>query len=184
MSPLGRCRRSPVRPGRQVPPCPGVSNECRVNSWMREKRERGAVLKRVTVVGSMKSLLRAARQVTSLVFAGALFVHALPAAAQTDEQRASARSLATEGATAFNEARWKEAVDLFTRAESLVHAPPHLLFLARAHTKLGQFVKAREAYLKIVKETLAPNAPRAFRDAQVSAEQELKEIEPRIGSLT
>jgi hypothetical protein len=105
------------------------------------------------------------------------------ALAQSDEQRAGARTLATEGAQAFNEGRFKDAVDLFSKAESLVHAPPHLLFMARAHAKLGQFVKAREAYLKIVKEQLAPNAPQAFRDAQSAAEEERKAVEPHIGKL-
>ncbi len=104
--------------------------------------------------------------------------------AQSDEQRAAARSLATEGAKAFNEGRFKDAVDLFSRAESLVHAPPHLLYRARAHVKLGQLVRAREAYLKIVKETLPSNAPKAFADAQAAATSEVKEIEPRIGRLT
>ncbi len=103
--------------------------------------------------------------------------------AQSDEQRAGARSLATEGAMAFNEGRFKDAVELFAKAESLVHAPPHLLFLARAHTKLGQFVKAREAYMKIIKEQFAANAPQAFHDAKVTAEEERKLVEPRIGSL-
>jgi tetratricopeptide (TPR) repeat protein len=102
---------------------------------------------------------------------------------QTDEQRAGARSLATEGAAAFNDARYKEAVDLFTKAESLMHAPPHLLYLARAHAKLGQFVKAREAYLRVTKEQLAPNAPQAFREAQTTAQKELNAINPKIGSL-
>lgn len=104
--------------------------------------------------------------------------------AQTDEQRAGARSLATEGAQAFSEGRFKDAVDLFGKAESLVHAPPHLLFMARAHAKLGQFVKAREAYLKVIKEQLPPNAPQAFRDAQVTADEERKQVEPHIGRLT
>lgn len=105
------------------------------------------------------------------------------ALAQSDEQRSGARTLATEGAQAFNEGRFKDAVDLFSKAESLVHAPPHLLFMARAHAKLGQFVKAREAYLKIVKEPLSPNAPQAFRDAQSTAEEERKQVEPHIGKL-
>ena len=103
---------------------------------------------------------------------------------QSDEQRAAARSLATEGSTAFNEGRYQDAVDLFGKAESLVHAPPHLLFLARAHAKLGQLVKAREAYMKVVKETLPPNASPAFRNAQSAANDEVRAIEPRIASLT
>jgi hypothetical protein len=107
----------------------------------------------------------------------------MPAFAQTDEQRAGARSLATEGASAFNDGRFKDAVDLFSKAESLVHAPPHLLFIARASTKLGQYVKAREAYLKITKEQLPPNAPQAFRDAQGSASREMAAIDHKIGGL-
>jgi len=103
--------------------------------------------------------------------------------AQTDEQRAGARSLATEGASAFSDGRYKDAVDLFTKAETLMHAPPHLLYLARAHSKQGQFVKAREAYLRITKEQLAGNAPPAFRDAQSTAQKELNAINPKIGSL-
>lgn len=125
-----------------------------------------------------RRVLPAALWVVGLVFVPSL------AEAQSDEQRAAARSLATEGATAFQEGRFKEAVDFFGKAESLMHAPPHLLFLARAHVKLGQLVRAREAYLKIVKETLPANAPKAFRDAQASAETEVREIEPKIASLT
>lgn len=120
----------------------------------------------------------------SAVLSACLLGSVSPALAQSDEQRAGARSLATEGAAAFNEGRYKEAVDLFVKAESLMHAPPHLLFAARAHAKLGQFVKAREAYMKVVKEQLAPNAPQAFRDAQAASEEERKLVEPHIGRLT
>ncbi len=120
----------------------------------------------------------------SALLAACLLGASRPACAQSDEQRAGARTLATEGAQAFNEGRFKDAVDLFSKAESLMHAPPHLLFMARAHAKLGQFVKAREAYLKIVKEQLPPNAPQAFRDAQAAAEEERKQVEPHIGRLT
>jgi hypothetical protein len=95
-----------------------------------------------------------------------------------------ARSVATEGAKAFSEGRFKDAVELFGKAESVMHAPPHLLFLARSHVKLGQLVRAREAYLKILKETLAANSPKAFRDAQTAAETEVREVEPKIASLT
>ena len=114
----------------------------------------------------------------------ALSAIAPPANAQTDQERAGARAAASEGAKAFNEGRYADAVDLFTRAESLVHAPPHLLYLARAHEKQGQLVKAREAYLKITREKLAADAPDAFKQAQTSAEQELSALEPRVPYLT
>jgi hypothetical protein len=73
---------------------------------------------------------------------------------------------------------------MFVRAEQLVHAPPHLLFMARSLDKLGRLVEAREAYLKILNEQLAPNAPNAFRSAKANAEQELAVIEPRLAQVT
>jgi hypothetical protein len=129
------------------------------------------------------TLLNTRRLFACAVLGASLCGSVSPAFAQSDEQRAGARTLATEGATAFNEGRYKDAVDLFTKAESLVHAPPHLLFLARSHAKLGQYVKAREAYLKVVKEQLPSTAPQAFRDAQSAAEEERKQVEPHIGRL-
>lgn len=114
----------------------------------------------------------------------AALLGAAPSAAQTDQQRAGARAAATAGAEAFKAGKWADAIDLFSRAESLVHAPPHLLYLARAHSKLGHLVEAQELYYKITKETLAPNAPKAFKDAQTDAANELKALEPRVPSLT
>lgn len=114
----------------------------------------------------------------------ALLSAPLPALAQSDEQRAAARELATEGARAFQEGKYDQAVELFGRAESLYHALPHLLFMARAHAKLGHFVKARETYLKIQREALPPNAPQAARDAQSNAANEIGGVEAQIGRLT
>lgn len=104
--------------------------------------------------------------------------------AQSDEQRANARALAAQGVQASSEGRWQDAVDLFERAESLVDAPTHLLFGARAHAKLHHYVKARELYLRVIRAQLSPDAPRAFRNAQTSASDELKDVEPHIGELT
>jgi hypothetical protein len=119
-----------------------------------------------------------------VALSAAVWFGAPQALAQSDAERAGARAAATEGAKAFEEGRFKEAVDLFARAESLVHAPPHLLYIARSHEKLGQLVEARESYLKITREQLSPDAPAAFKQARTSAEQELAALEPRIPYLT
>jgi hypothetical protein len=111
-------------------------------------------------------------------------VAVMPAFAQSDEQRAAARELATDGADAFDAGRYEDAIDRFTRAESLVHAAPHLLFLARSHAKLKQYVKAREAYIKIINEQLPANANRAVKDAKTSAQDEIGTVESKIGRLT
>jgi hypothetical protein len=76
--------------------------------------------------------------------------------------------------------RWAEAVDLFTRAESMLHSPVHLLYMARSYEKLGSLVKARESYIKITNEELPAGAPQPVREAKADAEKELDALEPRM----
>lgn len=103
--------------------------------------------------------------------------------AQSDQDRAAARSLATQGAEAFTSGRFEEAIDLLGRAEAIVHAPTHLLLMARAQTRLGRLVAAKETYLRIVREELPPTAPSPFKKAQQDAREELAAVDPRIASL-
>jgi len=105
------------------------------------------------------------------------------AAAQTDEDRAGARAVATQAFEAEEAGKCDEAVALFRRAEAIVHAPPHLLHIARCEVKLGRLVSAREDYLKVMREELPSTAPRAFVDAQGVAQQELAALESRIPTL-
>jgi hypothetical protein len=128
-----------------------------------------------TVLGALGRGSLAAALSVSLVLGPAA-----PVFAQSEMERAGAREAAKEGAKAFGEKRWAASLDLFTRAESLVHAPPHLLYIARSAASLGQLVKARETYLKITREKLAATAPPAFKDAQASATKELAALEPRV----
>jgi hypothetical protein len=102
------------------------------------------------------------------------------ASAQTDEERSGARAAGTAGLEAFNAGKYDQAVDYFGRAESLMHAPTHLLYLGRANGKLGHLVSAREYYLKLTQERLPASASKPFRDAQASGDKELAELEPRL----
>lgn len=121
----------------------------------------------------LSSALAGAALVGSITFSRGAF-------AQTDEQRSGARAAATQGAQAFSEKRWADAVDLFTRAESLVHSPVHLLYMARAYEKMGSLVKARESYIKITNEELPAGAAQPIKAAHADAEKELEAIEPRV----
>jgi hypothetical protein len=121
---------------------------------------------------------------TSVLALSAVLGFARNAQAQSDQERAGARAAATEGLSAMSQQRWADAVDLFQRAESLVHAPTHLLYLARAYVKLGKLVQGREVYIKITKENLASTAPQPFRDAQTEAGRELGALEPRLAYIT
>jgi len=101
----------------------------------------------------------------------------------TAEEKAGARAAATEASAAFEQKRYAAALDLLQRAESLVHAPTHLLMIARTHVALGQLVKGRESYMALSRESLGANAPFAFKDAQVEGKRELNALEPRIPTI-
>ena len=106
-------------------------------------------------------------------------VHADPSA----EDKAGARAAAERGGAEYKAAHFKEALDLFLRAESLIHAPTHVLMIARTQAALGDIVVAKESYLKITREDLASTAPPAFKRAHGDAEKELKDLEPRIPAI-
>jgi hypothetical protein len=104
--------------------------------------------------------------------------------AQTDQERAGARVAAQAGLDAFDSQKWAEALDLFARAESLLHAPVHLYYIGYSRMKLGKLVGAREAFLKLTNEHIPASAPKAFKDAQKDAAKELALLEPRIPQVT
>jgi len=104
--------------------------------------------------------------------------------AQNTDDRVDARAAAAEGARAFSEKRWADAVDYFKRAESLVHAPPHLLYMARAQAEIGQLVESRENYFTIIHEDLKADAPQVFRSAKESAAKEVSAVEARLAYVT
>jgi len=124
------------------------------------------------------------RLISSLVPGALVLLCSTVALGQTDLERATARDAANSGRAAFDAGQYEKAIDQFSRAEQLVHAPPHLLYLARSQAKLGKLVAAHETYLKIKRETLKPGAPKAFSDAQAFAEQELPSVDARLPYVT
>ncbi len=127
--------------------------------------------------------LRARVALIATMVALACIAPAAHAAEPTAEEKAGARAAATEANAAYDAKRFEEALDKFTRAESLVHAPTHLLMIARTQVAMGQLVRGRETYNALVRETLAPNAPPVFKDAQAEAKRELEALEPRIPTM-
>ena len=122
--------------------------------------------------------------VLSLVTLTAAPALAQPAGADdVSAARDRARPLAERGFVAYQGRRWAEAIELFGQAEEFFHAPPHLLYIARAYERLGRLVEARDAYLAVASEQLAEYAPDPFRQAQQEAKVELAELRKRIPSL-
>jgi hypothetical protein len=123
------------------------------------------------------------RGLMALLLAG-LLSFSLGAAASTAEEKAGARAAAGEGVKAFNEERYGDALDMFTRAESLVRSPVHQLFIARSHAQLGNLVLARETYRALSREQFPAGSPAAFEQARQTAGEELATLEPRLPYLT
>ena len=105
------------------------------------------------------------------------------AAAQSDEDKAAARVLATQGAEALGAGKFAEALDLVSRAEQMFHAPTHLLLIARAQAGVGRLVAAKESYLKLTREDLPAGAPPAFKRAQQEGKDEMAALDASIASL-
>ena len=123
------------------------------------------------------------RAALPFALSAALLLPGRAAHAQSDEDKAAARALATQGAEALKNGKFSEALDLVSRAEAIVHAPTHLLMIARSQVGVGKLVSANETYLRLMREELKDSAPAAFKNAQITAKEELAVIEPKIASL-
>jgi len=99
---------------------------------------------------------------------------------QTPEERAGARAAADQGYDAFERGEWESALDLFGRAESLVHSPVQVLYVARSNARLNRLIEAQEAYLRIVREPLPADAVPAVKQAHQDAARELAALEPQL----
>jgi len=120
----------------------------------------------------------------SATHASAAAPEASAAEAVTPEAKSAARDAATAGIRAFQDGDYDRALDLLHKAEDIVHAPPHLIYIARAHAAKGEFVLARETLMTLINEVLPAEAPSAFRDAQAAGLALKSEIEPKIGRIS
>jgi hypothetical protein len=97
--------------------------------------------------------------------------------------RAAARAAAEDALARFDRGDYTGALDLFNRADALVHAPTLGLMAARCLEKLGRLVEASERYLAVTKAQLDPGAPASQARAQVTAEQERAALLPKVPSV-
>lgn len=100
------------------------------------------------------------------------------------ENVAAARSLGLQGIKMADAGDCKGAIEKLSRAESLYHAPSILGRLGECQVQVGQIVLGTENLNRVVREQLAPNAPKAFKDAQERAKGVLNTALPKIARLT
>ncbi len=103
--------------------------------------------------------------------------------AVTDQERSAARDAARAGVVEFRKGNFEDALRLLETAERVVHAPTHLLYIARSQAKSGLLVEARETYQKLINEKLPDGAAQPFVDAQEVGQTELAELSGRIPQL-
>lgn len=76
------------------------------------------------------------------------------------------------------------AVDRFSRADALVHAPTLMIDWARSLVGLGKLVEAQERYEQIVREGIEPKSPKSWQRALSDAGTELNQLKPRLAWIT
>jgi hypothetical protein len=117
-----------------------------------------------------------------LLFAPSL-AHADPPTGPTDEQKASARLLGTDGVQFAMAGDCRNAIDRLSRAEAIVHAPTTALPLAKCQIQLGKIVAGTEILNRLLNEPLPANAPEPWVDAKKQVLPLLDAATPMIGKL-
>src|SRR6476620_2317340 len=120
----------------------------------------------------------------ALLLLSSLFCANLAGAAPSPSDRATARNLAQEGEAALVKNAFTTAVDRFSRADALVHAPTLLLELARAQIGLGKLVEAEAIFRRIVSEGVPAGSPKSWTKALEDATQAVDVVAARIPSVT
>lgn len=121
-----------------------------------------------------------------MIGVGVLLLVPVSAWAQEEPSSAdvsAARALGQEGVKLADAGNCKEAIDRLARSEKLFHAPTTLERLGECQVQVGKIVEGSENLNKVVRETLAPNAPAAFAAAQERAKKVLAEAKPKIAKL-
>lgn len=114
---------------------------------------------------------------------GVILFYGANSAAQTDQERAAARSLATEGINALEKGRSAEALDKLERAYQLAPIPTIGLWSARALEKAGKLVEANERLIAVSRYKITHDDAGVFAQAKAEADQMQDAIAPRIPEL-
>jgi hypothetical protein len=112
-----------------------------------------------------------------------LLLSSTAALAQTDQERAAARSLATEGINAYSAGRNTEAVDKLERAYQLAPIPTIGLWSARALEKAGKLVEANERLIAVGRFQITKDESGVFAQAKTEAEQMQNSLSARVPEL-
>lgn len=99
-------------------------------------------------------------------------------------ETAAARSLAVEGVKLAQAGQCKDAVDKLDRSERLRHSAIVLGHLGECQVALGKWIEGTENLRKLLREPLPPEPSPALEQAHQRAAATLRDIKPRIPTLT
>jgi len=106
-----------------------------------------------------------------------------PARAGEPANVSKARKIALAAADDLDAKRFEDALAKVTEAETLYHAPTHLLMRAEALEGLGRLAEALETYERLAAEPLGPTAPPAFRKARAEGAVRERALLARVPSV-
>jgi len=130
-------------------------------------------------------------RVSSAVSIGAVLLHVLSPAAASAQQEdvnatetAAARALAVDGVKLAQAGQCQEAVEKLDRAQKLRHSAIVLSHLGECQVTLGKWVEGSENLRKLLREPLPPEPTPALEQAYQRAAATLKDVKPKIPSVT
>ncbi len=107
-----------------------------------------------------------------------------PAHGQTESHLSTAREIAKQGLSAFDQGRYAEAADLLERAFQVVQVPTLAVSCARALVKIQKPMKAAEMYMRAINLTPQKDWAAVQFEMQKTAAQEREQLLPRIPRLS
>ena len=116
----------------------------------------------------------------ALAVMASLFLASLPAAGQTPEELAHARTWFTQGTAYERNGAWEKALERFERALAVKQTPQLYLHMGYCREQLNQLLEALEAYSRARELAREQKLIDALRVAQ----ERSKALEPRIPKLT
>ncbi len=123
------------------------------------------------------------RMRVALVVAAVVATVAGNGAAQTDEDKSTARKLFFDAKAALDTRDFTRAAELFERSNAIYPAPTSALGLARSLAGAGKLVRAYEVYSSMLAQALPAGAPDRFEKAIADANTERAALEPRLPGL-
>lgn len=138
-----------------------------------------------SVSSPRRHLTRAATALCCLVFSATASAQPTADAPAEDAShtRTAARTLAAQGAEAFERRDYAAALDLFQRAGALVDAPTIVLMQARTLVELGRWVDAADRYSFLLSLKSPDSANPAFQAAVQAAADEYEALKTRLPLL-